>query len=83
MQRNQSFHIGYLEVEDPESGERLVVNTSDPRFRMAFAAGALNRRNSLDRVLRRGKVDVIDIRTGTPYVKSLMRFFQERSRRRR
>lgn len=75
--------IGFLELEDPESGERIVVDTSDPRFRTAFATGALQRKQDLDRLLRRGKVDVIDIHTGTPYVKSLMRFFDERARRRR
>ncbi|MDG2283691.1 MAG: DUF58 domain-containing protein [Longimicrobiales bacterium] len=73
--------LGYLELEDPETGERIVVNTSDPEFRMAFAARVANERSDLDRAMRKSKVDVIDIETGQPYVRPLMRFFQERARR--
>ncbi len=73
--------MGYLELEDPETGERIVVNTSDPEFRMAFAARVANERSDLDRAMRKSKVDVIDIETGQPYVRPLMRFFQERARR--
>jgi len=73
--------LGYLELEDPESGARVVVNTSDESFRRAFADNVEARRSLLDRSLRKSKVDVIDIETGEPYVQPLMRFFQERARR--
>lgn len=73
--------LGYLELEDPETGQRVVVNTSDPHFRMAFATRVTNDRNDLDRAFRKSKVDVIDIETGEPYVRPLMRFFQDRARR--
>jgi uncharacterized protein (DUF58 family) len=73
--------IGLLEMEDPETGERLVVNTSNPAFREAFAEKAKRRRSDLDRDFRRCQVDVIDIETGRPYVEPLMRFFQQRMRR--
>jgi uncharacterized protein (DUF58 family) len=75
--------LGFLELEDPETGERVVVNTSNAKFRAAFAERSQKARLALDRTLRRSKVDVIDIETGEPYVKPLMRFFQERMRRRR
>ncbi len=73
--------LGYLELEDPESGERVVVNTSDPRFRETFEQRVDEARTRQNQALRRGKVDVIDIDTGQPYVKPLMRFFQDRARR--
>lgn len=73
--------LGYLELEDPETGGRIVTNTSDPEFRIAFAARVANERSDLDRAMRKSKVDVIDIETGQPYVRPLMRFFQERARR--
>ena len=73
--------LGYLELEDPETGERILVNTSNADFRSAFSEGVVRRREALDTALRKGKVDVIDIQTGQPYVKPLMRFFQERARR--
>ncbi len=75
--------LGLVELEDPESGERLVVDTSREAFRAAYRGVNDRRRATLDRELRRSKVDVIDIETGRPYVQPLMRFFQERMRRRR
>ncbi len=73
--------LGLVEMEDPESGERLVVNTSDPAFREAFQEKARRRREELDREFRRSQVDVIDVETGSPYVEPLMRFFKKRLRR--
>ncbi len=73
--------LGYLELEDPESGEIAVVNTSDPDFRERFAERVRRQRSELDRALRRSKVDVVDVVTGRPYVRPLMRFFEERARR--
>ena len=75
--------LGLVELEDPETGERVVVNTSGAAFRAAFRNTNSNRRAALDRTLRRSKVDLIDIETGEPYVKPLMRFFQDRMRRQR
>lgn len=73
--------LGLLELEDPETGERIVVNTSAPGFRKAFRETAEATRGALDREFRRNKVDVIDIRTGEPYVEPLMHFFRQRMRR--
>jgi uncharacterized protein (DUF58 family) len=75
--------VGLLELEDPETGERVVVNTSSPAFRSEFKRANALRAAALDHALKRSKVDTIDVRTGEPYVKPLMRFFRERARRRR
>ena len=75
--------LGLLELEDPETGERVIVNTSNLEFRTAFGDHVERERVELDRTFRRSKVDVIDIETGRPYVKPLMLFFQDRARRRR
>ena len=75
--------LGYVELEDPETGERVVANTSSARFRTEFSARWERAREALDRTLRRSKVDTIDIETGEPYVQPLMRFFQDRMRRQR
>ena len=59
------------------------MNTSNERFRTAFAERSTRVRSELDRTLRKSGVDVIDIETGRPYVQPLMRFFQERIQRQR
>jgi uncharacterized protein (DUF58 family) len=75
--------VGLVELEDPETGERVVVDTSSSTFQAAFRGVNGSRRARLERSLRRSNVDVIDVETGRPYVKPLMRFFQDRMRRRR
>ena len=73
--------LGLMEMEDPETGERLVVNTSDPGFQEAFRRNSRQARADLDREFVRSRVDLIDIETGQPYVEPLMRFFRQRMRR--
>ncbi len=73
--------VGYVEFEDAESGEHVLVNTSDRRFRTAYQANAERTRRSLEETFRKTKVDVIEVRTGEPYVEPLMQFFRERARR--
>jgi uncharacterized protein (DUF58 family) len=73
--------VGFVEMEDPETGERLVVNTSDPGLRDAFRERAEDDRKAMDRMFRRAQVDVVDVETGRPYVEPLMRFFRQRMRR--
>ena len=74
--------IGLVEFEDAETGERFVVNTSDRSFREAFGRDLAAVEEELERTLRHGKVDLIDVRADRPYVRPLMRFFKERERRR-
>jgi uncharacterized protein (DUF58 family) len=73
--------IGYVEFEDAESGEHVMVNTSDRNFRGAFQQRATQNKLVLDRMFKQTKVDVIDIETGQQYVNPLMRFFKQRARR--
>ncbi|MCY4648522.1 MAG: DUF58 domain-containing protein [Gammaproteobacteria bacterium] len=75
--------IGLVEFEDAETGERFVVNTSDRSFQEAFGRNRAAVEEELERTLRHGKVDLIDVRADRPYVRPLMRFFKERERRRR
>ena len=73
--------LGLMELEDAETGERLVVDTSNRAFRAALAAGAEADAARQDRTFRRSKVDVVDLSPGRPYLRPLMRFFEERGRR--
>jgi len=73
--------IGFVEFEDAESGEQVMVNTSDRDFRAAFQQRVAQSKVVLDRMFKQTKVDVIDIETGQQYVEPLMRFFKERARR--
>jgi uncharacterized protein (DUF58 family) len=74
-------NVGLLACEDPETGETVVVDTSDARTREAFRRAREAARAERDRTLRALDVDTVNVRTDLPYTKALLRFFRERERR--
>jgi uncharacterized protein (DUF58 family) len=73
--------VGLLELEDAESGLRLLVDTSDRKAMTAFHLSALERGRRKREAMGTMGIDVIDVETGVPYDRPLLRFFQMRSRR--
>ncbi|HLE69346.1 MAG TPA: DUF58 domain-containing protein [Vicinamibacteria bacterium] len=73
--------VGLLELEDAESGRRLLVDTSDRKAMAAYHRSNLERGRKTREGLAAMGIDVIDVETGTPYDRPLLRFFQMRSRR--
>ena len=73
--------MGFVEFEDPESGERMVVNTSGRAFRKRFREIREGARERVDELFRRSRIDAVDVTTGVPYDRALRRFFEERARR--
>jgi uncharacterized protein (DUF58 family) len=74
--------IGLIELEDAETGERLVLDTSSRALRRSFAiqtAGDAQQRTDLFRSM---KTDAIELRTGESFVEPLTRFFRKREARR-
>ncbi len=70
--------VGLLALEDTESGEEILVDTSDPQVRRAFKDQQAARRDERDRLLRSVDVDAVRVRTDQPYIRELMRFFRSR-----
>ena len=75
--------IGLARLVDPETGETLDVDTSDPRVREGYEAAVAEQRESRRRLLRRLAIDEIVMRTDGGYVEPLLRFFRSRETRRR
>jgi uncharacterized protein (DUF58 family) len=73
--------VGMIELEDSETGERYVVDTSDRRTCEAFAAKTAEARAERDRTLRVADVDSVVVGTHAPYTQALVRFFRKRERR--
>lgn len=73
---------GLLEVEDPESGRRLVVDLSDRRTRETLARRAAAEDARLDAALLRAGVERLTLRTDRPYATDLQVFLAARARRR-
>ena len=72
---------GLLELEDPETGQRIVVDSGDAGVRQRYAEAGQRRREERRRLLSAVGVDEVPIFTDRPYVQSLMAFFQARARR--
>jgi uncharacterized protein (DUF58 family) len=74
-------NVGYLELEDAENGELMLLDTSDSELRNAFLSQTSQAKRERDRLLRSMNVDTIDIRTDVSYVDPLIRFFRMRAKR--
>jgi len=70
--------IGLIELEDEETGEQLLVNTSDKKFRETYQKLMDDYEENLRTSLRRSKVDIINIITDEPYEVPLRKFFKTR-----
>ncbi|MCO6438704.1 MAG: DUF58 domain-containing protein [Phycisphaerae bacterium] len=75
-------NVGLIELEDPESGEVLLADTSSRRVRARFAERMRRLSAARDTMFRRMDTTAIPIRTDQPYVEPLVRFFRDRERRR-
>jgi hypothetical protein len=74
--------VGMLAIEDPETGETMLVDTSDEYVNDAFSKRRNEERAFRDRSLRSAGIDAITVTTGGDYSAALLRFFRERGRRR-
>jgi uncharacterized protein (DUF58 family) len=74
-------NAGLVALEDAETGARLWVDSSDPRWREAFAAQAAARHTVRDAAFTRAQVDQIAVTVGEDYVEPLLAFFKARARR--
>lgn len=73
--------IGWVTLEDAESGEQVELDTSDPEVRNHFAQQAVERKRFLIRTLRAAGADPLDLVTNQDYLKPLVQFFRRRQRR--
>jgi uncharacterized protein (DUF58 family) len=74
--------VGYVELLDPETGERLLVDTSSRAVRRRYSELAQRRHEELLGSFRKLRIDSIEVRTGQPFIEPLTTFFRKRERRR-
>jgi uncharacterized protein (DUF58 family) len=80
--REASFeNVGLIELEDAETGEVVLINTSSKKFRQEFAARAKDDNENLKRNLQLINIDFINIQTGESYIAPLVNFFKMREKR--
>jgi uncharacterized protein (DUF58 family) len=73
--------VGLLELEDAETGERVLLDTGSRAVRTAHAAAALRRREALRQLTRSAGIDLVEVATDGSHLDALIRFFKLRERR--
>ena len=73
--------VGWITLEDAETGEQIVLNTKDSWTRNAYATLAKERFDQFTRAVRTSGIDLLQLSTGEPWLGSLIAFFSSRKRR--
>ena len=75
-------NVGLVPMQDAETEKMIFVDTSSKKVRDNFAKNRAQATAKLRKLFPASGVDLIDITTGTDYVKPLINFFKTRGKRR-
>jgi uncharacterized protein (DUF58 family) len=73
--------IGLARFVDPETGDTIDIDTSNPEVRRRYAEATEAEQAVRRNIVRRLAIDEVVIGTDTGYLEPLMRFFRTRERR--
>jgi uncharacterized protein (DUF58 family) len=73
--------LGLVELEDPETGHRLLVDAGSPLVRGIFAEQMQRVREERRRLFKKLSLDHVELDTGEDHGAALARFFRARARR--
>ncbi len=74
--------VGLVEMEDPETGGLVLVDTSSRSVRRAFAEKAAAEGEALARFFRKTGIDTLPVDTAKPYVDEVRALFHRRAHKR-
>ena len=73
--------VGAVHFEDPETGERRIIDTGSRRVREAMKHAARRFREQTGEMLRRAGIDHLELNAAAPYDRELLRYFRRRAAR--
>ena len=73
--------VGPIHLEDPETGDLVLVNTHSAKLRREYERMMKERLSERAHTLRSMNVDCVEISTDSSYVEPLVKFFRMRERR--
>ena len=79
---NSLPNVGIIPLQDAENDSISYVDTSSQKVRELFHNKQEEKQAYLKKLFQKCGVDIIDISTGSDYVKPLMNFFKNRGKRR-
>ena len=76
-------NVGLIELEDAETGELVLVDTSSSKLRSQFHQTAKEKQENLLTMFRKNKIDHIKLSTDKPFVNEVRQLFRKRQLRAR
>jgi len=73
---------GLVPLKNPETDELIWVDTSSKSFRRSFTLQTIKQAEERDNFFKSNSIDRIELSVDKPYLKSLVKFFKARGRRR-
>ncbi|MEI6147900.1 MAG: DUF58 domain-containing protein [bacterium] len=73
--------VGLVEIQDPETGELMLLDTSSRRVREAYGEAAGREGEELKRLFRRNKIDSLAASTERPFIEDIHKLFRQRQTR--
>jgi len=73
--------VGIVELEDAETGELIMADTSDPSFQKLFLSYSKETIEGRRKIFNSSGIDYIEINTKDSYIFPLVSFFKNRSKR--
>jgi len=73
--------VGLIELEDEETGEQILIDTSDEEFRENYKKVIKEHEEKLKKVFQKSKIDMMEVSTQEDFSQSLNSFFKRRLRR--
>jgi uncharacterized protein (DUF58 family) len=72
--------VGLVDLIDPETGERLLIDTRDAGFRAGVERQAMERAERFRKLARSAGADALDVTTTGNHVDELVKFFRMRQK---
>lgn len=73
--------VGFLELEDAETGRRILVDTRDRAFASSYRALRRQSAEERKRLFRSMGLDHVELSTAVPFSEPLLTFFRQREKR--
>jgi uncharacterized protein (DUF58 family) len=73
-------NVGFLEVQDPETGNLQSLDTSDPMVRHNYQQNFVKQTEVCKNIFNKSGADLLHIRTDEDYVRILQQFFLRRKK---
>ena len=76
-----SRHVGLIQLEDAETGEIILIDSSSLNMRKKYDNLSNEERHNNRKLFKSLGIDLIEIETDKPYIQNLLNFFRLRGKR--